>query len=285
MSAVGQLTGLVSLELWPNIMDMPLQHLTALQRLTSLALRQCRFDEQQARVLAGLRQLRRLATDFCSPAVAAAAGLTRLEECRVDVFFDEDELPRRAAQAPGHLRTNTSCLAGFDLSSVHTLELVEIDQSGRPPRVRPLQLPEEAAVLRHMLSRCPQLRAADLIWFAGQPEAQQAIAALPQLQHLCLRAWPETNPQLDCGRLAVLAGCSRQLRQLTLRGMADLPESTLMALMAGLPQLRLLRLLGCIAALSQERCQALVGQLQLYKLQVDVASARAQWMIKRLAER
>jgi hypothetical protein len=34
--------------------------------------------------------------------------------------------------------------------------------------------------------------------------------------------------------------------------------------------LRLLRMLGCSAALSQERCQTLVGRLQLYELRVDV---------------
>jgi hypothetical protein len=62
----------------------------------------------------------------------------------------------------------------------------------------------------------------------------------------------------------VLAGRSRQLRQLTLWGIADLPESTLVALMVGLPHLRLLRLLDCNEYLSQERCQALVGRLQLY---------------------
>jgi hypothetical protein len=71
--------------------------------------------------------------------------------------------------------------------------------------------------------------------------------------------------------------------------MADLPESTLVALMAGLPQLRLLRLLGCSTAQSQERCQALVGQLGLYDLQVDVVvddgSGRAKWMMGQLAER
>jgi hypothetical protein len=74
--------------------------------------------------------------------------------------------------------------------------------------------------------------------------------------------------------------------------MADLPEGTLVALMAGLPQLRLLRLLrllGCNEDLSQERRQALVGQLQLYRLQVDVVvedrSSRAQWMMARLLER
>jgi hypothetical protein len=88
----------------------------------------------------------------------------------------------------------------------------------------------------------------------------------------------------------VLADGSRQLRQLTLVRMAHLlPESTLVALMVRLPQLRLLRLLGCSAALSQERCQALVGQLQLYELQVDVVvddgSGRARWMMRGLAEK
>jgi hypothetical protein len=72
--------------------------------------------------------------------------------------------------------------------------------------------------------------------------------------------------------------------------MADLhAESTLVALMVGLPQLRLLRLLGCSVALSQGRCQALVGQLQLYDLQLDVVvgdgSGRARWMMEQLAER
>jgi hypothetical protein len=90
-------------------------------------------------------------------------------------------------------------------------------------------------------------------------------------------------------RLEVLAGCCRQLRQLTLVGMADLPDSTLVALMVGLPHLCLLLLLGCRAALSQERCQALVGRLQLYELQVDVmvydGSASAGWMMELLEER
>jgi hypothetical protein len=57
-------------------------------------------------------------------------------------------------------------------------------------------------------------------------------AGLPHLQHLCLRAWPEFGLQLDCSCLAVLVGCSRQLRQLTLYGMAHLSESTLVALLA-----------------------------------------------------
>jgi hypothetical protein len=60
------------------------------------------------------------------------------------------------------------------------------------------------------------------------------------------------------------------------------------ALMAGLPKLRLLRLLGCSPALSQERCQALVGRLQLHELQVDVVVddglGRAKWMMEQLLE-
>jgi hypothetical protein len=59
--------------------------------------------------------------------------------------------------------------------------------------------------------------------------------------------------------------------------MADLPDSTLVALMAGLSQLLLLRLMGCSAALRQERCQALVGRLGL---QVDVVVYDgAQWVM------
>jgi hypothetical protein len=87
--------------------------------------------------------------------------------------------------------------------------------------------------------------------------------------------------------MAVLAGC-RQLKQLTLVGMGGLPEGTVLALML-LPRLRLLRLLGCSPGLSQERCQALVGQLGLYELQVDVVvedgSGRARWMMHELGER
>jgi hypothetical protein len=176
-------------------------------------------------------------------------------------------------QAPGQLRTYSACLASFDLSSVHTLELLD----------KHCHWDLEKA-LRQQLPGCPHLRALRLV----PPETLQAIPALPQLQHLSLFCHAHT-PLLDCGRLAVLAGCSRQLRQLTLEGMAGLPESTLVALMVGLPQLRLLRLLGCNAALSQERCQALVGRLQLYELQVDVVvndgSERADWFMRELRGR
>jgi hypothetical protein len=282
LGAVGQLTGLVSLRMW-WIGGGPLQPLAALQRLTSLLLPWC-SGEQEAQVLAGLGQLRRLEADFDSRAVAAASGLARLEECKVMLSeFCTEEEPQGGVpvKAPGHLCTNCACLAGFDLSSVHTLQLTYDNTWGS----------QEAGAHGQQLSRCPQLRALRLECVPVLPETLQAIAALPQLQHLCLHAWPEKDQQLDCSCLEVLAGCSRQLRQLTLggRGMADLAESTLVALMVGLPQLRLLRLLGCSAALSQERCQALVGRLQLYVLQVDVVvddgSSTADMIMARLEER
>jgi hypothetical protein len=50
--------------------------------------------------------------------------------------------------------------------------------------------------------------------------------------------------------------------------------------------MRLLRLLGCDRELSQERCQALVGRLGLWGLQVDAVvddgSMWAGWMIGEL---
>ena len=117
----------------------------------------------------------------------------------------------------------------------------------------------------------------------------QAIAALPQLQHLCLhveRSGSSSSSTKAPAWDALAAGCS-QLRQLTLWGASPLSEQMLVALMAGLPQLRLLRLLGCDPELSQERCQALVGRLGLWGLQVDVVvddgSARAHWVIGELA--
>jgi hypothetical protein len=274
LAAVGQLAGLVSLEVMSLDGDAALHPLAALQRLTSLIFKGygCIIEGQEAQVLAGLGQLRRLVADFEGPAAAAAAGLARLEDCQVERLFSQG---RALVKATGQLSTCRACLAGFDLSSVHILQLEGYSQ-------------DEGEALRQQLSRCPQLRALRLDQASFQPEALQAIAALPQLPHLCLRAGPD-GTQPDCSSLAVLAGGSRWLRQLTLMGMADLAESTLVALMAGLPQLRLLRLLGCSAALSQERCQALVGQLQLYELQVDVVvdngTARAQWMMQRLEER
>jgi hypothetical protein len=115
--------------------------------------------------------------NFGSPAAAAAAAATRLEECEVDRLFSEEELPGEAlVQALGHLHTSTACLAYFEPSSVHTLQLKGLNQ-------------DEGQALRQQLSRCPQLRALRLDQASCQPEALQAIVALPQLQHLCLQAW------------------------------------------------------------------------------------------------
>jgi hypothetical protein len=113
----------------------------------------------------------------------------------------------------------------------------------------------------------------------------QAIAGLSQLQHLCLYHCDQSSRQLDCSAMAVLMSGCKQLKQLTLVNLVGLLEGTLAALMP-LPRLRLLRLLGCSPGLSQERCQALLGQLRLYELQVDVVvddgTGRADWMIREL---
>jgi hypothetical protein len=169
-------------------------------------------------------------------------------------------------------------LEGFDLSRVHTLSLSLVDGHRADPNQLSLHLPS-----------CQQLRALSLThWTSLLQEAVvlQTITALPQLQHLRLHLhhYDKTSSQLDCSAMAVLTGC-RQLKQLTLVGMVGLQEGTVVALMM-LPRLRLLRLLGCSPGLSQKRCQALVGQLRLYELQVDVVvddgSARTRWMMRKL---
>jgi hypothetical protein len=168
VAAVGQLTGLVSLELWSRLGGgRPTLPLSALQRLTSLALRGFRIDEQQAQVLAGLAQLRWLAAEFDHPATAAAAGLARLEECKVQRLCSEAELQGGAlVTAPGQLDTDPRYLACFDLSSVHTLELEEC--------IYPMIKGE---ALCQQLSRCPQLPALMLHQASSQLEVLQAIAA------------------------------------------------------------------------------------------------------------
>ena len=104
--------------------------------------------------------------------------------------------------------------------------------------------------------------------------------------HLSLGWGPAEGAQQPHTLALLLAGC-KQLRQLTLQGAKGLSEGTLSALMM-LPSLQLLRRLGCDAALSQERCQALVGQLGRHRLQVDVVvddgSLRAAWMAEEFEE-
>jgi hypothetical protein len=284
LRAVGQLTGLSSLDLdlssdW-MYSELPLAPLAALQQLTALRLDapqpEYALTESQARVLAGLPQLRRLEAYFASSAAAAAAGLARLEECRPHVYCNRQEGAAAVVVAVAGQVTLDS-LTGFEISGVRTL----IYNSG-----------SFKAVDAVALQSCQQLRAlrCALNWVAGQPAAAlQAIAALPKLEHLSL--YKEFFNWLDGAALAALAGCSR-LKQLTLEGVRQLPESTLVALMGGLQRLRLLRLLGCSPELSQQRCQALVGRLGLWALQVDVVVRdstagleRADWMIAKLGER
>jgi hypothetical protein len=253
MMAVTHLTSLASLVLEGHELDnaMPVAHLATLQQLTSLILiGRDYLGQDEALALASLGQRRRLQADFGSPAAAAAAGLARLEECKVLVGGRHGGEPVLLAG-----RVELWSLEGYDLSRVHTLSL---------------SLADGHSVLQ---------RAAAL----------QAVAALPQLEHLNLHyidlldhpsLWsPQSSSQPDASTMAVLLTGCRQLKQLTLVGMTGLQEGTVVALMM-LPRLRLLRLLGCSLGLSQERCQA---QLRLCELQVDVVVgdglARARWMM------
>jgi hypothetical protein len=220
LAAVAQLTGLASL----NLSGSVLQHvgsvlpLVALQQLTSLTVdRNVYLGLDDALALASLGQLRRLEARFGNPAAAAAAGLDRLEECKAQVFGAHEGAPVSLAG-----RVELWSLHGFDLSRVHTLSLFD-----------PMQL-------RRHLSCCQQLRALSMTdWYTVLQQAVllQAVAALPQLQHL--HHCDQPSRQLDCSAVAVLAGC-RQLKQLTLEGMVGLLEGTV----GPLPRLRLLRLLG-----------------------------------------
>ena len=114
-------------------------------------------------------------------------------------------------------------------------------------------------------------------------------AASSQLRCLHLKLSQHQGPHPHVLRVpALLAQGCRQLRQLTLQGMGQLSTDMLRALML-LPELRLLRLLGCCgSAASQEACQALLGQLRCYQLQVavveDAVRSAGRWMVGQLAE-
>jgi hypothetical protein len=146
----------------------------------------------------------------------------------------------------------------------------------------------DAAAMSQALRSSPQLRALQLgSNLALDTQVLQAVAAFSHLTSLHLAALGEAAPAAPDG-LATLAQDCSGLRRLTLQGIQRLSADMLPALMR-LPCLRLLRLLGCGEAVGQEQCQALVGQLGLHWLQVDVVvaadgSLRAVWMIKRLAE-
>jgi hypothetical protein len=158
-------------------------HLANLQQLTSLILinYECE-DQDEALVLASLGQLRRLEAIFDNPAAAAAAGLSRLEECKVEVCGAHEGEPVSLAG-----RVELWSVEGFDLSRVHTLSL---------------SLADGHSVLQ-------------------QAAALQAVAALPQLQHLNLHylhllgsvalRYAQSRRQPDASTMAVLLPGCRQL--------------------------------------------------------------------------
>jgi hypothetical protein len=302
LAAVAQLTGLASLclEGFRPAGEGMVMPLATLQQLTSLVLLNdsdpysgvAYLGRGEALVLASLGQLRRLHAAFASPAAAAAAGLARLEECKVEVDGTEPG-GEPAASLSG--RVELSRLAGFDLSRVHALSVRLVDIFYEDE----LEDVDDVDELGRHLPSCQQLCSLSIagvgtVFVPSPAKVLQAVAALPQLQHLRLQYCSDiqcTPPaQKSSGMLAwsvmdeLLSGC-RQLKQLTLVGMVGLLEGTVAALML-LPRLRLLRLLGCSPGLSQERCQALMGQLRLYELQVDVVVddglARARWMMSKL---
>jgi hypothetical protein len=217
---------------------------------------------------------------FTDLAAAAAAGLARLRES--DVFVASLPAPGDVpVEVGGELSVFDSDLACFSTRQLHTLFATCRD--GDDSRCT------HAQQLQQGLQGCTQLRALRVTSSAALHAGVLSLApGWGRLEHLHLSlGWgPAEGAQQPHTLALLLAGC-RQLRQLTLRGVQGLSEGTLSALMM-LPSLRLLRLLGCDAALSQERCQALAGQLGRHRLQVDAVvddgSLRAAWMIGRLAD-
>jgi hypothetical protein len=285
--ALGQLTGLSSLELRVNCYDHAyLAPLEALQRLTSLSLGVTLRELQDSAVLSRLGALRALEA-FGSPAAVAAAGLQRLQSVTVMTYVEEPvEATAPIIQLAAGSRIEVrawSALRYFDTSQVHVLEVQETFNSTRNVSV-------DAA--SQALRSCPQLRGLLLDnTLALHPQVLQAVAACSQLTSLHLAAAAAQGADEDAapaadGLAALAQGCSR-LRRLTLQGIKGLSADMLPALMR-LPCLRLLRLLGCSKVVGQEQCQALVGRLGLRELQVDVVvddmSLRAEWMMERLAE-
>jgi hypothetical protein len=95
---------------------------------------------------------------------------------------------------------------------------------------------------------------------------------------------PTVSGSTTRGLATLASGCSR-LQQLTLSQVGPVDVDAAAALMA-LPRLRSLQLLQCQGAPSQEECQALVGRLGLWRLQVDSlpgdGSLRSAWMSDKL---
>ena len=284
VQALGKLTGLSSLEVEGfGYGSVALAPLAALQQLTSLRL-ECEVQRaEDAAVLASLGALRALRANLHTPAALAAAGLGRLQSVAVMLGCKYAQETWAAGDMGAPIQLAAGSCVGFsvedasvrffDTSRVHVLELRSL---------------ADMAAAREVLRSSPQLRALRLHGEAVlDPLVLQAVAACSSLSSMCLGTGYGGGPAAEEGLAALAQGC-RQLRQLTLQGIR-LSDHMVAVLMKGLPRLRLLRLLGCGQEVSQERCQALVGQLGLWELQVDVVvddgSGRAQWRIRELAER
>jgi hypothetical protein len=258
-----------------------LQPLSALQGLTALTILGTSLCGEQARVLAGPGALQSVEVDFTDLAAAAAAGLARLRDSLsvgIAPFPPPGDVP---VEVGGELSVYDTDLACFSTRQLHKLAVT--------CSVGDYISCTHAQQLQQGLQGCTQLRALRIASSAALHADVLSLApGWGRLEHLHLSL--KGGSALDGGAqphlLVLLAGCSR-LRQLTLRGVKGLSEVLVCALMM-LPSLRLLQLLGCNAALSQERCQALVGQLGRHQLQVDVVvddgSLRAAWMAEEFEE-
>jgi hypothetical protein len=279
MQALGQLTGLSSLELDGfGFSKAGLAPLEALQRLTSL-----RIDDdpgrgpQDAAVLGRLGALRTMEAAFAGAAAVAAAGLHRLQGVTAMIWGWESEGGASIQLAAGsQIRVpNWKDLRFFDASQVHVLEMHD-------------HIDVQVATACVALRSCPQLRGLRLKGtLALHPQVLQIVAGCSHLTslHLGKRRLGQALAAADGGLAALAQGCSR-LRRLALQGIEGLSADMLSALMR-LPCLRLLRLLSCGPAVGQEQCQAFVGRLGLQELQVDVdvvadGALRARWMMERL---
>jgi hypothetical protein len=189
MQALGQLTGLSSLELGLSSFQddpfdsVPLAVLEALQQLTRLSLGSGALQPQDSAVLARLGALRSLSAEFEDQAAAAAAGLQRLQGVTALVKALEAEEPMAPVQlAEGcclRLRGKRG-LRCFDTSQVHVLELHDFAY---------VRAGFNAAAVSQALRRGPQLRGLQLhIRQALKPRVLQAATACSQLTSLHLAA-------------------------------------------------------------------------------------------------
>jgi hypothetical protein len=213
MQALGQLTGLCSLQLDGRAFDEAgLAPLEALQRLTSLCMGAPLCGLQDAAVLARLGALRTLDATFDGPAAVAAAGLHRLQGVTTMIWDLQAEAGAPIQLAAGsHIRLSSwKDLRCFDASQVHVLEMHDHADVHVADRVLPgaAQLP------------CPQLRGLQLCSaLALDSRVLQVVAACSHLTSLRLgeRRLGQVLAAAGGGPAALAQGCSR-LRRLALQG-------------------------------------------------------------------